>query len=153
MSYFDFLIIHKVIDKKWVQQFDCPLTVYDFKKAYSLIGYSPSDPMHHYLRHNSLYKNKLKSYLFENMSEDIISINFPPKFEFLNSNRFGNPQVLSKSILMAKTTRKKKIEIQILAGNTLESCLHSCSQISTTLVVVHIIQQGLFEIQANTRFS
>ena len=29
---------------------------------------------------------KLKSYLFENMSEDMISMYFPPKFEFLNSD-------------------------------------------------------------------
>ena len=28
----------------------------------------------------------LKSYLFENMSEDMISMYFPPKFEFLNSD-------------------------------------------------------------------
>ena len=50
--------------------------------------------------------SSLKLYLFENMSEDIISMYFPPKFEFLNSDsawkkllkwlllnskRFGNP--------------------------------------------------------------
>ena len=34
---------------------------------------------------------------------------------------------------MAKIMRKKNLKIQNLAGNTLKSCLHSGSQISTTL--------------------
>ena len=40
----------------------------------------------------------------------------------------------SKSILMAKTIRKKDLEIQILAGNPVKTCLSDCSQINSTLI-------------------
>ena len=42
--------------------------------------------------------------------------------------------MLSKSILMARTIRIRNFKIQILAGNSLKSCLSAVSQISTTLV-------------------
>ena len=43
----------------------------------------------------------LKSYLFENMSEDMISMYFPPKFEFLNSD-FAWTRLLKWLILNSK---------------------------------------------------
>ena len=46
---------------------------------------------------------------------------------------------LFKSIYMAKTMRKKNLKIQILAGNTLISCLHTRSQETLPLVLAHIV--------------
>ena len=49
------------------------------------------DPQKRYKNETGLYnysnriEQSLKSYLFENMSEDKISMYFPPKFEFLKS--------------------------------------------------------------------
>ena len=41
--------------------------------------------------------------------------------------------MLFKSLLTENTVRKKRSKIQNLAGNTLNSCVSACSQISTTL--------------------
>ena len=92
----------------------------------------------------------LKAIKFQNQHEILISMYFLPKFEFLNSHfawkrllkwfllnskGFGNLKVLSKSILMSKTFRKKNVKIQISAGNTLKSGLHSWSQEIPPLVM------------------
>ena len=50
---------------------------------------------------------------------------------------------------MAKIMRKKNLKIQNLAGNTLKSCLHSGSQISTTLICSNTVPPDEKELHQN----